>query len=407
MRRAVGAERARTRRAGGERSDRRRCRLPTAALVLNDLPRQVLAKSDAAAGDAVPLEEQTQWLTERADAFAQVGEWEQAMTLLEAALLLAPDDFGLRVKLLGSYREFVGNRGAWLSNFPKQTIAAGLPRLADAYLAYFTHLEYLIRNRRLNRVQAISAISYSPHDLFWCIYRNCGAADGSVPAMRELYGRVAEAEERFMAEVYPRILQLAEERPHQGSEFRASNPELGLSGDFYPHWLAMLSHWFRHKRGINESLTSHDLDYLFRLLTEVVPENPDAPGNFTGFFVENQVLREPDKPAPDRITAEEWLAFLRRLTASNRPMLRLHGRYGLLSWRRDNLFKTKEPIQPLLADYEALLRDYRAVAAPMKKRGRQEPGDLYAAILAARRPCRPREAVERSQRAAKAAGIRD
>ena len=377
-------------------------------LVLNELPRQVLAKSDAAAGEAVPLDEQTQWLTERADAFAHVGEWGQAVTLLEAALLLAPDDFGLRVKLLGDCRQFVTSRGPWLSNFPRQTVREGVPRLAEAYLAYFTHLEYLIRNRRLNRIQAISAISYSPHDLFRCIYRNCGAADGSVPAMRDIYQRVTDAEERFMAEIYPRILQLPDGRSNASPEFSASNPELGLSGDFYPHWLAVLSQWFQHKRGIDEYLVSHDLDYLFRLLTEVVPENPDAPGNFTGFFVENQVLREPDKPAPDRITAEEWLAFLRRLTASNRPMLRLHGRYGLLSWRRDNLFKTKEPIQPLLADYEALLRDYRAVAAPMKKRGRQEPDDsLCFYPRRARRPCRPGEAVDRSQRAANKAGIRD
>ena len=210
-----------------------------------------------------------------------------------------------------------------------------------------------------------------------------------------------------MAEVYPRILQLAEGRPDESAEFSASNPELRLSGDFYPHWLAVLSQWFQLKRGIDEHLTSHDLDYFYRLLTEVVPERRETPADLAEIFRRIRDSARADGRARGGRDHGRAVAGVSsppgRVQPANAPPLR---RYGLLNWRWETHLRTKEPIQPLLADYDAWLEDYKAVVGPVDKRGWRDRDALYSsAMAAANRPCRPTEAVDRSRLAAKARGI--
>ena len=86
-----------------------------------------------------------------------MGDWEQAAELLEAAVLLSPEDLGLRLKLLAGYSKFLVTRRDWLSGRPKAEVRAHVPKMIEAHLAYLGHVEYLIRNRRLNAIQAVAA----------------------------------------------------------------------------------------------------------------------------------------------------------------------------------------------------------------------------------------------------------
>ena len=72
-------------------------------------------------------EEQFQWLVAHGKVFSQVGAWEEGMELLEAAVLLSPDDLNLRLKLLDGYNKFLVSRSNWLSGRPEESCGPVCP----------------------------------------------------------------------------------------------------------------------------------------------------------------------------------------------------------------------------------------------------------------------------------------
>ena len=196
------------------------------------------------------------------------------MALLEAAVLLTPEDLSLRLKLLAGYGHFLRTRKEWLSGRAQRDVRRGVPGIIAAYLAYLEHLEYLIRNRRLNGVQAIAAVRGPWPFCIWPNYHD-HRSTGSSLLFRDLFQPVTEAEERFLVEVYP-ILQLPIGRRTKPSRLRDLIRGEARSGrGVRTLWLA--GGLFAKDKDGDRGLTPHDLDFLFRLLTEVVPDRCGTP----------------------------------------------------------------------------------------------------------------------------------
>ena len=187
-------------RSAGQQQTIRPPAMPLAAaahFITNDLPHQILPKGGGDAREEVSPEEQFEWLVARADALSQVGAWQEATALLEAALLLSPDDLYVRARLLGDYAGFLQSRGQWLNGKPEPVVREGVVGMIDAYLAYLGDVEYLIRNRRLNAFQAIAAFRGPWVFRFWPHYRSGSDSGGSSLSFGDLFQRQKEAEERF------------------------------------------------------------------------------------------------------------------------------------------------------------------------------------------------------------------
>ena len=358
--------------AGGRRRTIRPLPMPldaTARFISNELPRQILppnAAEPVEAVEAVSAEEQAQWLIERGTAFAQVGSWDEAKSLFEAAVLLTPDDFSLRLKLLGGYSHFLKVRGPWLSGRQKSMVRKYVPYMIECHLAYLSHLEYLIRNRRLNAVQALTAFEGPSPFCIWPGYHDY-ASNGSSLLFRDLFEPMAEAEERFVHDVYPQILQLPPGRPGENPEFSAIYPtEVNYRiKDLQENWLHGLVSWFVKERASSVDPTPRDLDFLFRMLTEVVPDPCGTPSMMIQFLDRPLWMRNSfGQRTPGAMTDDDWIAFLRRLAASKHHMANFYGRYGLMHRKLESHLthlQDHELAESLLTEVNAWLKDYAAI----------------------------------------------
>lgn len=380
--------------AGGQRRTVRPPSQPLATIarfLTNDLPSMVLPGDDTRPGGSVSLEEQSRWLTARGQAFAQAGSWQEAMELLEAAVLLTPDDVSLRVKLLGLYGHFLQSRRDWLSGRPEPFVRQHMPMMIDAYLVYLEHLDYLIRNRRLNGIQAIAAFRGTTPFCFWPNYRTSPNSHGNSLEFHDLFQPVVEAEERFVVDVYPRVLELRVGREKEDPEFAAIFYEWrpGRDNDLREQWLHGLVEWFVKEKASSREITAHDLDFLYRLFAEVVPDHCPTPRNLVQFLDNHYFLRDRFLPrAADGITDDDWVAFLHRLADSKRRTASLYGRYGLL--RRDfdahlAHVKVRAPAESLLPKLDAWLKDFTADAGDKLAPDRMHSDCLYRDVDSMRR----------------------
>ena len=141
------------------------------------------------------LEAQFNLLAGRADLFAGIGDFENAASIREAALLLRPSDIGQHLQLSREYQ--------WLSlGIEKPALKSAADRddfqrrSDDRWRRGLAHLEYLIRNDSIRRPEAIE-LSRS--------YRSrCGFLIPYQPAeLRD-----------FLSAVFPRVLTLASGTSH-------------------------------------------------------------------------------------------------------------------------------------------------------------------------------------------------
>jgi hypothetical protein len=342
--------------------------LSTAARYLvSDLPRRILSPNDGPVSRTVSMEEQSQWLIARGDAFAQVGAWEQSTELLEAAVLLLPDDVVTRLKLLANYESLLSLHSARLAGRPEQAVRAGAARLIEARLAYIRHLEYLIRNRLLDADQAIAAFCGRSPVRSWPRYFNSAGALRSCLSLQEQFQLMIEAEERFVVDVYPLVLQLPARSPRNPKEFSSVfiGWRPGRGDSVYEEWLDGLLRWFLKERAVPRVPTRHDLDFLYRILTELVPERCGPPDGLGRFLITYRGIPSDTHAdrAPESFTEDEWLVFLGRLTASKNRMANLCGRYGLLHLKWHEIYSKRDfgkSAESLLAEIDAWREDYKA-----------------------------------------------
>ena len=277
-------------------------------------------------------------LTQRAQVFFDLGEFRRAAALREAALLLKPDADAQRVQLVREYARR-NSRPVEQSQWPKGAKAApGDPfwmsvceQVVGDWKRSLQHCEYLVRNRRLCREEAT--------DLTYNAVRGIlgvrGVGGGGPQMMAECEG----VKKDFVREVFARIASL-------DPATREQRQRLSGALDCY-HFLfdtALL-------RCEGNFYAVDDLNLLSELLTERLPDDmwPSYQLNFFFGHV-GQGLRE--KSSAYRFTETEYVAFLDKLIASDRPLVRIYGRYGKLCFRR----RAKQEATPeLVAEAKAIL----------------------------------------------------
>lgn len=85
-----------------------------AELLTVELPRLALELANIGEGRSISRDEQVRLLLARADAFAELSEWEHSTGLREAALLLQPDNVKLRAQTFQEYIKWLdARRKAW------------------------------------------------------------------------------------------------------------------------------------------------------------------------------------------------------------------------------------------------------------------------------------------------------
>jgi hypothetical protein len=362
-----------------------------ARYLVNDLPRQILLPKDAPASGTVSIQEQQRWLIARGGDFAQVGEWEKSADLLEAAVLLSPNDVVLHLKLMANYNSLLNLRCARMAGRPEQAVRDGVPKVIEARMAYLNHLEYLIRNRLIDASQAIAAFWGPTPFRSWPSYFDSSGSPRSCLSLQEQFQPMTESEEKFIFEVYPLVLGLPEGSGREPKEFAAIF--LGWSplpgNRVHEVWLDGLVRWFIKERAAQHVPTRHDLDFLFRILTELVPERCGPPDGLARFLVNNRsaLLNQFAKNFPESVTEDEWLAFFGRLAASKNRIANLCGRYGQLHLKWHSIFSQRDfgkSAESLLAEIDAWREDYKAAMKSVPTHKFESPRGLFTQLAMVR-----------------------
>ena len=148
--------------AGGKVLTKLQCQKPSAGEVArflrDDVVRAICARLSGEKVKPIGAAEQLRLLASRADAFARVGDWEHAAGLREAALLIEPRNTDQRLQVMFDYRWLMRSRlteagpNRWEKGNTKT--APAIRKRVRACVLGFGHLEYLIRNGRIDIDQA-------------------------------------------------------------------------------------------------------------------------------------------------------------------------------------------------------------------------------------------------------------
>jgi len=343
-----------------------------------------LAKSivDPDVVDKTSLEAQYGWLTSRATRFSELGVWEEAARLREAALLLRPDDVSLRVALLDNYRELFcepmpRHAKAWNAAGDEAAFRRLLDEKATAYLAGLGHLEHLIRNENVDAVQAIE----------WTQRYGTQQVLGSPPkypstpidrayhvARRECLASVESAKERFLLEVFPRVLRFSSLPPADSVEETAHRVGMPWSNaqTVIKHRWHDVSIELMLRRSDRDCPNADDFDFILRMFTTRIPDGLRSHTEMV-HFLDNQGrwfrLKDTSKWYSNR---GEWRQFLTKLEQSDHKVAALHARYARLcpsvqaanSLNDEGREQLVDRIRRLQQDYEATLRSFGEAAQP-------------------------------------------
>jgi len=306
--------------------------------LLTNLPRSIVNRDVV---DKTSLEAQFGWLTSRATRFAELGVWEEAARLREAALLLRPSDVSLRVALLENYRELFREPISWRAKaWNLAEDEAAFRRLLDgkatAYLAGLGHLEHLIRNENLDAIQAIEWTQrYSTQRVlgFPPEFRPTPIDPAFHVARRECLARVESAKERFLLEVFPRVLRFSSLPPAEFFE-----PVRRRAGSAPPDPKSIVAHKWQDvcleltlRRSDRDCPNAKDFDFILQIVTTRIPEGLIPSYELLQFLYERGRQFRMSRPTPSYApNRKEWKEFLTRLEQSDHKMARFQARYARL-----------------------------------------------------------------------------
>ncbi len=231
--------------------------------LVGDLSQELLRKT----GETFePLKADVQRLAliRQADSFGQLGDWIKSLGLREAALVLEPDNAQQRARLIQDYqvcftRDF--DRLWSYKQVADHERATLLNQAADQFVSAQEHLEFLIRNRRISRDEALTLFRRQK----W---------EGPGPLVNRLPGdsspedlagfeRVLEAEQRFVTDTFPAILDLPESSTMPGVILprRGELPE--------PWWTSLL--WRVGNQVRCRRFSANSLKFFAQVMTQIVP----------------------------------------------------------------------------------------------------------------------------------------
>ena len=303
------------------------------------LPQKLMNLAEA--GSVVPLNRNQQFalLCQRAEAFAELGQWPQATGLREAALLLQPQSVEQRLRLIRDCRRWAPrlfpptrkrvSRGADASSRSGTPQDDEIP--PQARVEFFRHLAQNIES-------VVAAGVLPPCDVVQLLgvlsaHGWIDAADG-VDTPPEL----AVEQRRLFWNVVPRLPSLDASAPLQVADPTSHGPQCNCWPDAVVYTLfhhlpkrqqgILGPHGERHpKSGWDDRDTLED---LYRLLTEVLPRDPLDPGivrRMAGAGPWNlvAVVRE------GRVPADEAQRVLTRLKQAGPPAAEFYACCGELA----------------------------------------------------------------------------
>lgn len=316
------------------------------AFLLDTFAQELLGRTSPPAdrGDALTPQRQFELLIARADAFAQVGEFRRSALLREAALLVNPDATAQRKQLIREYTR--RNRRPYESGEepPKpgtDAYAQSVATFISDWTRSLHHCEYLIRNRRISREEATD-LTVNAVESNWAI---------QVADRRRELAECEAFKKQFVREAFARIATL---EPYAEFKKRVPDEKFGMTGmlDVYHAIIGLCI-----TRCDGPYLAKEDLDLLAELLTSRLPESMWPVYRFN-FFMRETAVSLRGKPEPPRFSAAEYLEFLDRLTKSDRPLVRIYGRYGTYCYQR---YAKGQKSPEMLAEARSIVADAERV----------------------------------------------
>lgn len=312
----------------------------------------------AAGRQFTPLDsrQQRRVLIRQATAFSQLGEWTKSLGLREAALMLEPTDAEQRVRVIQEYQlRFIQDFERLRSSkiVADGDRAALLERTCDDFILAQDHLEYLIRNRRLSRDEALTLFRRQKWEGQGSFHPDSRPRPDEV----EQWERVLDAEQRLVTDTFPAILLLPEIAMWTGIVLprRHQFPE--------PWWESLL--WRVGNQVRFRQFDANSLTFLGSVLTRMVPA--DMP--------ESQplemVLHEARFFSKDQQT-QDWRKFLEGLSQSKHEAARCLGRAELWELSRlragDPAKLDNTQIQALVTRADSILQGFES-SRPVKIAG--------------------------------------
>jgi hypothetical protein len=300
---------------------------------------QTLSKRllDASNNRAPSLSPETQKtiLLQHASRFAELGDWQRSTSLREAALALDPTDGLQRAVLLREY-QFGIDRDvafAWSRNRPADARERGFRRATHDHLTGLAHLEYLVRNESVGRVDAVG-LFYTHR---WYRLHAVGPALPHDPLAFDVLGYASRAHRKFISEVGPLILALPDGRklPKQFSE------------EYYGWQFSAYSHVVSDLRF--HSYNPESLVSLEELITKLLPESAKTTDYLMSVFSYGSNYAKDFSP-------DAWSKLLDRLASSDHELAEVYGRWGLLCAARRQRQLTLEQMVELSARLKELKR---------------------------------------------------
>jgi hypothetical protein len=284
---------------------------------------------------------QMQILSRHAQRFAEIGNWEQSISLREAALVLDPTNALQRALLISEYQhsflhdiEENWHGARFAKPLPREPRERALRLAAHDYRVGLGHLAYLIRNRLINRADAIGILGkhtwYKPPYVI-------AAAVTHDPLRFHAMQSACVAQRKFLRDVYPLAMKLPNGRklpkhlsqPFYGAQYVVTNHVVSDVGF----------------NGFNiESLAS-----LRELLTRHLAGDARTWSSVLG------LLGYTYAPRPGDASYAEWIDLLTDLSNSERELARLYGRYALGLDQKKQL-QSGADLEQLLAEVKQLGR---------------------------------------------------
>ena len=305
-----------------------------------DLTKHLIRRSESQS-PALSPKVQLAILSRHAQRFAELGNWEQSISLREAALVLAPNDALQRALLISEYqyrflKEVEQNwlKARFAKPLPPGPRERALRLAAHDYCVGLEHLAYLIRNRLIHRVDAIGIFGkqtwYRPPYVL-------ATALPLDPLKFQALQSACVAQRKFLRDVYPLVGELAAGRVL---------PKY-LSEPFYGQRYIVTNHVVSDVSFNNYSAES--LASLRNLLTEILPADDSTSNSMLGLLSFAYV------PKADDANFAAWQELLLELKDSDRDLARLYARFALGVASKMRSRSTAE-LERLLAEVQRLGR---------------------------------------------------
>jgi hypothetical protein len=327
------------------------------ALAVADAPRwiadELAGRVLRQAGVQSPLKAGAQYklLVARADEFSSLGAFEQAVPLREAALLLDPSASELSTRLIAECQANLKKR-LWVSlgsQYPRSPeIREKYGPAVDMCLAMFEHMEFLIRNRQIDRNRALGVVRLAlprTYD-FPNPFAKMIVGDGRLYYVgQEELARAQKPVRRFFLEVMPKVLGLP---PPAGRPVNALDDPNFIDG-----WASLLLEGVSQRTDVPYRIPK-DLDDILRAYTRILPES------VTLDFLSN-LPRYQETEGARAATEADYETLYHAMAESKHRVASLHGRYLLLRSRFEAGDRDPATLRAILSDLEKLRADCREV----------------------------------------------